>query len=76
MNGNKILQNAKTHKIYMLSLAKIVRIQATFSENRSKQCKIGYNKFDLILDVHLIINLACLLPWLEIVHVLIKISQK
>lgn len=30
----------------------------------------------MILDIHLIINLACLLPLLEIVHVLIKISQR
>jgi hypothetical protein len=77
--GNKILWNVKTRWISMLSPAKrvmaeykILLVKMTLDNPTNQQGMLNYEH---LCDIHILLRLACILPLLESMHVLIKFAQ-
>jgi hypothetical protein len=83
--GNKMLRNVDTRWISMRSPAKrimseystlIVKMGLDMAHVAGQKPNAGAaENFDLLVDIEVLLSLACFIPLLECVHYLIKLSQ-
>jgi hypothetical protein len=80
---NKILRNIKTRWISMRSPNKRIMSEYTtlmikmgfdMAPRQKSNARTGDN-FDLLMDIEVLLSLACFIPLLDVVHYLIKLFQ-
>ncbi len=76
--GNKILYNVKIQWVSMLSLTN--RVMAKYKTLLLKMIMENYTNqqvnlnFEHLYDLQIMLELACILPFLEFMHILIKFT--
>jgi hypothetical protein len=83
--GNKMLRNIETRCISMRSSAKkvmseyttlMVKMEFDMTPSPGQRSNVGAgDNFDYLVDIEVLLSLACFIPMLDAVHYLIKLSQ-